>query len=51
MFAIRNGNVTKEDLVNEEPFCDLEIVELFDNDVAPLLQLVALFNNTLKVVA
>ena len=50
-FAIRNGNVTKEDLVNVEPFSDIEIPELFDHELAPILQLVAMFTNPLKVVA
>lgn len=48
-FAIRNGNVTTEDLVNVEPFCNFEITELFDNDIDPLLQLVNIFNNPLTV--
>ena len=50
-FAIRNGNVTKDDLVNTEPFSDIEIPELFDNELAPILQLVAMFTNPLTVAA
>lgn len=50
-FAIRNGNVTKDDLVNTEPFSDIEIPELFDNELAPILQLVAMFTNPLNVAA
>lgn len=50
-FAIRNGNVTKDDLVNTEPFSDIEIPELFDNELAPILQLVAMFTNSLNVAA
>ncbi len=50
-FAIRNGNVTREDLVNIEPFCDLEIPELFNYDIAPLISIIDLFNVPLSVVA
>lgn len=50
-FAIRNGNITKDDLVNTEPFSDIEIPELFDNELAPILQLVAMFTNSLNVAA
>ena len=50
-FAIRNGNVTKDDLVNTEPFSEIEIPELFDNELAPILQLVAMFTNSLNVAA
>ena len=45
------GNVTKDDLVNTEPFSDIEIPELFDNELAPILQLVAMFTNSLNVAA
>ncbi|MBR5565107.1 MAG: DEAD/DEAH box helicase family protein [Roseburia sp.] len=50
-FAIRNGNVTTDDLVNTEPFSDIEIPELFDNELEPILQLVAMFTNPLTVAA
>ena len=50
-FAIRNGNVTNDDLVNEEPFCNYEIPELFEYNVTPLLQIVELFNNALSIAA
>jgi len=50
-FAIRNGNVTTDDLVNTEPFSDIEIPELFDNELEPILQLVAMFTNALTVAA
>ena len=50
-FAIRNGNVTTDDLVNEQPFCDLEIQELFDFDIRPLIQLVNVFNSPLTISA
>ena len=46
-----NGNVTKDDLVNTEPFSEIEIPELFDNELAPILQLVAMFTNSLNVAA
>ena len=50
-FAIRNGNVTAEDLVNEQPFCDIPIQEMFDFDIRPLIQLVNVFNSPLIVSA
>ena len=50
-FAIRNGNVTTDDLVNTEPFSAIEIPELFDNELEPILQLVAMFTNALTVAA
>ena len=50
-FAIRNGNVTAEDLVNEQPFCDIPIQEMFDFDIRPLIQLVNVFNSPLTVSA
>ncbi len=50
-YAIRNGNVTNEDLVNEEPFCNYEIVEIFDYNVDLLKRLVAMFNDALTVAA
>lgn len=50
-FAIRNGNVTREDLVNTEPFSEIEIPELFDNELEPVLNLVAMFTNSLIVAA
>ena len=50
-FAIRNGNVTNNDLVNEEPFCNYEILEIFEHDIDPLLQIISLFNDPLNVVA
>lgn len=48
-FAIRNGNVTTDDLVNVQPFCDLEIQEMFNFDIKPLIQLVNVFNNPLTI--
>lgn len=50
-FAIRNGNVTNDDLVNEQPFCELNITEMFNYDVTPLLQILALFKNSLNIAA
>lgn len=50
-FAIRNGNVTKDDLVNTEPFSNIEIPELFDNNLDSILKLVAMFTNPLIVTA
>ncbi|MDY0139017.1 MAG: DEAD/DEAH box helicase family protein [Candidatus Izemoplasmatales bacterium] len=47
-FAIRNGNVTNDDLVNSEPFSDFEIPEVF-NDLDPLFALLKVFNNPLSV--
>lgn len=34
-----------------EPFSEIEIPELFDNELAPILQLVAMFTNSLNVAA
>ena len=48
-FAIRNGNVTADDLVNLEPFCEFEIDTIFNNDLDPILKLIALFNETLNI--
>lgn len=48
-FAIRNGNITGDDLVNAEPFCNIEIQELFDNDLEPLFSILAMFNDSLRV--
>lgn len=50
-FAIRNGNVTTDDLVNTEPFSDIPISDLFDCEVAPIIQLVSMFTTPLNVVA
>ena len=50
-FAIRNGNITAEDLVNEQPFCDIQIQELFNFNIKPLMQLVNIFNSPLTVSA
>lgn len=50
-FAIRNGNVTKDDLVNAEPFSEIEISKLFENKLTPILQLVEIFTDSLSVVA
>ena len=49
-FAIRNGNVTNDDLANLEPFCEIEFDEVFYNGLDPIFQLLALFNEALKVV-
>ena len=50
-FAIRNGNVTTDDLVNTEPFSDIEIPELFNNELEPILRLIAMFTDALTVAA
>ena len=50
-FAIRNGNITNDDLVNTEPFCDQDISILFENKLDPLFGILALFNNPLRVAA
>jgi type I restriction enzyme R subunit len=50
-FAIRNGNITNDDLVNTEPFCDQDISILFENKLDPLFAILALFNNPLQVAA
>lgn len=49
-FAIRNGNITNDDLVNSEPFSDYEIPELFkDKGLEPLFSILGLFNNSLSI--
>ncbi len=48
-FAIRNGNVTPDDLVNNEPFCEMDVSDLFNNDLAPILGILSVFNNPLQV--
>ena len=50
-FAIRNGNVTAEDILNEETFSDCNVTELFDNDDLTLRKLLQLFNDSLNVAA
>lgn len=50
-FAIRNGNITNNDLVNTEPFCDQDISVIFNNQLDPLFGILALFNNPLQVAA
>ena len=50
-FAIRNGNITNDDLVNTEPFCDQDISLVFENKLDPLFGILALFNNPLQVAA
>lgn len=46
-FATKNGNITTDDLVNEQPFSDIEFIELFNNDPKPLTQIVDVFNSPL----
>ena len=48
-YAIRNGNITADDLVNAEPFCDLKVPELFNFNIDPLLKIVNIFNRALTV--
>ena len=48
-FAIRNGNITNDDLVNTQPFCDQDISAIFENQLDPLFGLVNLFNAPLQV--
>lgn len=47
-FAIRNGNITNSDLVNLEPFSEIEIPEIFNYDVEPIKKLVSLFTRPLE---
>lgn len=49
-FAIRNGNVTGEDLINLQPFCDFEFGIIFEDNLEPVLNLIKLFNEALNVV-
>ena len=46
-FAIKNGNISNEDLVNTEPFSEIEIGDLFNNNVDAINSLVGIFNNPL----
>ena len=48
-FAIQNGNVTLEDLVDIEPFSNYDILEVFDNNVSSIKRLVGLFTDSLKI--
>lgn len=48
-FAIRNGNITNDDLVNVEPFCNQDISAIFENKLDPLFGLVNLFNTSLQI--
>ena len=48
-FAIQNGNVTLDDLVDIEPFSNYDILEVFDNNVASIKRLVGLFTDSLKI--
>ena len=50
-FAIRNGNISNDDLVNSEPFSEIEIPEMFNNDVDSIISIVNIFNNPLQVTA
>lgn len=49
-FAIRNGNITNDDLVNSEPFTEYEIQEMFkDKGLDPIFSILGLFNNPLTI--
>lgn len=48
-FAIRNGNVTTDDLVNTEPFSNIDIPELFDSELEPIFKLITMFTNSLMI--
>lgn len=48
-FAIRNGNITNSDLVNLEPFSEIEIPEIFNYNVEPIKRLVSLFTKPLEI--
>lgn len=48
-FAIRNGNISNEDLVNSEPFSEMEIGDMFNNNIDSIISIVAMFNGALKV--
>ncbi len=50
-YAVHNGNITREVLVNEEPFCEEEIDDLFQNRIDCLFKLVDVFNRPLSEVA
>lgn len=48
-FAIQNGNVTLDNLVESEPFSSYDILEVFDNNVTSIKKLVGLFTDSLKI--
>ena len=50
-YAIRNGNITNSDLVNTQPFSDINISKEFNNNIDPILLIVQAFNNCLHVSA
>lgn len=48
-YAIRNGNITNSDLVNTQPFSDINISKEFNNNIDPVLLIVQAFNNCLHI--
>ena len=50
-YAVHNGNITRDVLANEEPFCDEEIADLFKNRIDCLFELVDVFDRPLREVA
>ena len=50
-FAIRNGNITNDDIVNSEPFSEFDIPEIFDNNIDPILNILDMFNQSLLIAA
>ena len=49
-FAIRNGDVTRDDLVNSEPFKEIELPEIFKHELGPILGITDMFSNSLQIV-
>lgn len=50
-YAIRNGNITNSDLVNTQPFSDINISKEFNNNIDPILLIVQAFNSCLHISA
>lgn len=49
-YAVKNGNITNQDLINNEPFCEAKIPELFNYDLSRIKGIIGVFNQPLNVV-
>lgn len=50
-FAIRNGNITSDDIINNEPFSSYDISDAFGSKIDSVKKIVDLFNKSLEVSA
>lgn len=48
-FATRNGNITNYDIANSEPFENMDIPEMFNNNIDPILGILNIFNQSLQI--